>query len=161
MCAGKGSVEEEAGEAGKEDEENRGIQNLEFRFLHFMDGKQKDGEEDEKVTDAVGGGGESGGHELERGGGNEAYHAQAKCVEYDGNVRVVQSMEQPSAYGDYQRHGNDDDGQRCQRGSSDGHPVGIAGIGHGCVAGIGGGVDADRAGGHLADGYNVSEFLQA
>ena len=67
--------------------------------------------------------------------------------------------EEPAADDEDERHGEDEDGEGGDECPGDGHGGGVAFGKDGRVARIGGGVDAHGAGGNLADGQDVGEFL--
>ena len=68
-------------------------------------------------------------------------------------------LQKELADGEHQEERGEYNGKGGRGRTDDAHPVGIAGIQQGGVAHVGGRVDADGSGRHLADSYDVCEFL--
>ena len=68
-------------------------------------------------------------------------------------------LEQELAYAHHQYKWQPDDTYRCQYGSEDGEPRGVASMYDGCISCICGTVDADRTWSGLADGHDVCELV--
>lgn len=97
--------------------------------------------------------------QLEGSGGNEPHHHFAQQGKDVVDVLVALGALQKDDGQEHEDDGQQDDGTGGQQGPEDGLPRLVARVEDSGVAGIGGGVDAHRAGSHLADGQYVGELL--
>lgn len=153
--AGRRESEEKDARCAAEEDELDGID--------FIDGAADESEEEKEDADVelprrVGRAEVFGGKQEKRCGSKETYYGGTEALEdvfYDG---VGSIFHQELADEEHEDEGGEDDGEGGCEAAQDGPGVPVAGVGDAGVAHIGGGVDADGSGRHLADCDNVGEL---
>lgn len=91
--------------------------------------------------------------------GDQGYRNELEAVHHAAHDGIVAVLEQEGHDDPDYEKGGEADGDAGQKGAGDAHADTAIGIESGIVAYVSGGVDADRAGGHLAEGHDVGKLL--
>lgn len=122
-------------------------------FLVPHEGHEEDDTADDERTRVFGGRAEVLGiHQHQGGRGEQTHHRRAEACKYGLYGRMLLILQEELADGEHQDERREHHG----KGGDDGAPH----TARGREAYVGGRVDADGAGGHLADGHDVRKLLR-
>ena len=132
---------------------------IDLHHLHADESGEEEGDGDIETPWIVGSAEVLAIHQEKGGSSDKTYHGRTKTDEDALHGIGLHILVQHSADHNHQNQGGKNQGKRCHSTAQYRHHTTHAGIMHGSITTIGGGVDADRTRCHLRDGDDIGKLL--